>query len=125
PGPEGPAGSAGPQGSAGPMGPAGPTGATGPEGPVGPEGPAGPAAPPLFLSGANTAELFDGLLSDTAILPLSGVVDTAETAVVPPGAAPVPTLGLGAAQVIPQNLTLGAIHATVTPTSLVPALEPV
>jgi len=68
-GPEGPQGPQGPQGNEGPQGIAGPQGNVGPQGDKGIQGPEGPQGP----QGANgTSVEFQGSVSSSSELPLSG-----------------------------------------------------
>lgn len=68
-GPEGPQGPQGPQGNEGPQGIAGPQGNVGPQGDQGIQGPEGPQGP----QGANgTSVEFQGSVSSSSELPLSG-----------------------------------------------------
>jgi hypothetical protein len=105
-GPQGPPGPSGPEGAVGPQGPAGPQGEPGVAGPQGATGPAGPAGSgAMFLSGANTVNLSTtagGLSGSVGVLPLSGIVETAQTAPSPTDPAVLP----GFAQVMPVSTTL-------------------
>lgn len=102
-------GPTGPTGSQGIQGVTGTTGATGVTGPTGATGATGTSGASMLLSNASSASMattLGGLNNTSAVLPLAGMVATADTTTISGG---VPANYLGDMQILPVDVTLGSL----------------